>query len=96
MWTGDVVDILHRGVVDDTGLPLETRYQILSAEETTPGHEVEYQLEVFEYSINYRIGLWMDEDAPDYEDATDEEKFTGAWWADEDGKIDGDPGFNWT
>lgn len=96
MWTGDVVDILHRGVVDDTGAPLETRYQILSAEETTPGHEVEYQLEVFEYSITYRIGLWMESDAPTYDAATDEQKFTGAWWADENGKVGGDPGYNWT
>ncbi|MBV7482530.1 hypothetical protein [Bordetella sp. BOR01] len=96
LWTGDVVDILHRGVVDDTGAPLDTRYQILSAEETTPGHQAEYRLEVFEYSISYRIGLWMEADAPTYDEATDEEKFTGAWWADANGKVGGDPGFNWT
>ena len=96
MWTGDVVDMLHRGVVDDTGAPLETRYQILSAEETVPGHSVEYRLEVYEYSINFRIGLWMDDDAPDYVDATDEQKALGAWWADDDGKLGGNPGYNWT
>src|SRR5690606_13260288 len=92
MWTGDVVDMLHRGVVDDTGAPLETRYQILSAEETVPGHSVEYRLEVYEYSINFRIGLWMDDDAPDFADATEVERATGAWWADNDGKVDGSPG----
>ena len=96
MWTGDVVDMLHRGVVDETGAPLETRYQILSAEETVPGHSVEYRLEVYEYSINFRIGLWMDEDAPDYVDATDEQKALGGWWADDEGKIGGIPGYNWT
>lgn len=96
MWTGDVVDMLHHGVVDDTGAPLETRYQILSAEETVPGHSAEYRLEVFEYSINYRIGLWMAGDAPTYEAATDQQRFTGAWWADDEGKVGGDPGFNWT
>lgn len=96
MWTGDVVDMLHRGVVDDTGAPLETRYQILSAEETVPGHSVEYRLEVYEYSISFRIGLWMDDDAPDYVNASDQDKALGAWWADVDGKVEGDPGYNWT
>ncbi|OZI21716.1 hypothetical protein CAL18_12375 [Bordetella genomosp. 7] len=96
MWTGDVVDMLHRGVVDETGAPLETRYQILSAEETVPGHSVEYRLEVYEYSISFRIGLWMDDDAPDFADATEVERATGAWWADNDGQVDGSPGYNWT
>lgn len=96
MWTGDVVDVLHRGICDATGQPLETRYQILSAEETTPGHTAEYRLEVYEYSIDFRIGLWMRADAPTYDEASDEDKALGAWWADNGGKVDGDPGFNWT
>lgn len=96
MWTGDVVDMLHRGVVDDTGAPLETRYQILSAEETVPGHSVEYRLEVYEYSINFRIGLWTEASAPPYASASDTQKATGAWWADANGKVGGDPGYNWT
>lgn len=95
-WTGDVVDILHRAVVDDTGAPLETRFQILSAQETIPGHEIEYRLEVYEYSVTYRTGLWMVADAPDYLNATAKEKVFGSWWANEKGKVHGDHGYNWT
>lgn len=96
LWTGDVVDVTHRGVVDFYGQPIQTRYQILSAEETTPGHEVEYQLEVYEYGSDLRFGRWMEADAPAYEEATPTERLTGAWWADENGKVGtNDDGYRW-
>jgi len=94
-WTGDVVDVTHRSVVDFSGAPVQTRYQILSAEETEPGHTVEYRLEVYEYGPDLRFGRWMAVDSPDYEDATPEERLTGAWWADEDGKVNGNDGYRW-
>lgn len=96
-WTGDVLDVLNRGVVDVTGAPELTRWQIISADEVESGHRMRYELELYEYGVGARTGAWMEVDAPDYEDATDEEKETGAWWADDDGTVgDGQSGYNWT
>jgi len=94
-WTGDVVDVEHRSVVDDTGLPVRVRWQIVSAEEKEPGHSVTYKLFAYEFKISGRPGYWMPIDAPDYADATEEEKEAGAWWADENGLIGDDKGFAW-
>jgi hypothetical protein len=94
-WTGDVVDVEHRTVVDDTGLPVRVRWQIVSAEEKEPGHSITYKLFAYEFKISGRPGYWMPIDAPDYASATDEEKAAGAWWSDENGFIGEDKGFSW-
>lgn len=94
-WTGDVVDVEHRSVVDDTGLPQRVRWQIVAAEEKEPGHSITYKLFAYEFKISGRPGYWMSIDAPDYSDATEAQKAHGAWWADEDGTVGGDKGFSW-
>lgn len=96
-WTADVADITHRGVVDDTGLPLQTRWQLISAEEVEPGHRVEYVGQVYEYGIGVRFGFWTESDHPDYVDSTDEERQTAAYWSNDDGIIpsDGSDGYLW-
>lgn len=86
-WTGDVVDVVDRSVVDFSGLPQIARWQILSAEEIEAGHLIKYVLDLYEFGVGLLFGRWMNESAPDFESATEQERLTGAWWADEDGKI---------
>ena len=92
-WTADVVDVSTRLLTNTEGLPFTTRYQIISAQETSPGSVVKYVLQNYNFSARY--GFWMAADAPTYATATDEQKETGAWWADADGKVSGDDGYEW-
>lgn len=94
-WTGDVLDVSHRNIVDATGMPVWQRFQIISAEETVPGHRAEYQMQVYEFGVGFRFGRWMLADAPNYDDATLSERNLGAWWANSSGEVDGDPGYVW-
>jgi hypothetical protein len=75
------------------GLPQTTRYQIISAQETTPGSVIKYVLQ--NYNFTARYGYYMEADAPTFADATDEEKLTGAWYADDDGLISGAAGYEY-
>lgn len=86
-WTGDVVDVETRAVVDETGATQRSRWQIISAEESELGHQMEYKLQVYEYGIGDKFGAWMENDAPDYSDATDTEKAEGGWWANNQGTL---------
>jgi hypothetical protein len=92
-WTADVVDVSTRLLTNESGLPFTTRYQIISAQETSPGSVVKYVLQNYNFSARY--GYWMASDAPIYSLATDEQKELGAWWADADGKIGSDDGYEW-
>lgn len=95
-WTGSVVDVEHRSVVDDTGLPQRVRWQVISAQEKIPGHSISLKLFAYEFVVTFRGAYWMVDDAPDFEDATEEEIAHGAWWSDIDGKMpDGSDGFLW-
>lgn len=95
-WTGAVLDVEHRSVVDDTGLAQRQRWQVVSAEEKEPGHSLTLKLFSYEFTISYKAAYWMAEDAPDYDVASDPEKQYGLWWADEDGKLpDGSDGYTW-
>ncbi len=93
VWTADVVDVSTRLLTNTEGLPLSTRYQIISAQETSPGSVVKYVLQNYNFSARY--GFWTASDAPTYALATDEQKAIGGWWADADGKISGDDGYEW-
>lgn len=96
LWTGDLVDVTTRGLTDFTGLPARTRCQIMSAEEIDPGHRVRYEIEIYEFVIGALFGQWMESDAPTFEDATPEERLTGMWWSEIDGKMpDGSDGYTW-
>jgi hypothetical protein len=93
IWTADVVDVTSRLITNTEGLPLSTRYQVISAQETSPGSVVKYVLQ--NYNFESRYGFWMAADAPTFADATDEEKANGGWWADADGKISGVDGYQY-
>ena len=93
IWTADVVDVTSRLITNTEGLPLSTRYQVISAQETSPGSVVKYVLQNYNFSSRY--GYWMAADAPTFAAATDEEKANGGWWADADGKISGVDGYQY-
>jgi hypothetical protein len=71
-WTGDVLTVQHRNIVDPFGVPQLERYQILSAEEVQPGEVVEYQLQSFAIRVA-RVGFYTETDALNYGDYTQAE-----------------------
>ena len=93
IWTADVVDVTSRLITNTEGLPLSTRYQVISAQETSPGSVVKYVLQ--NYSFDSRYGFWMAADAPTFAAATEEQKLNGGWWSDADGKISGVAGYQY-
>jgi len=92
-WTADVVDVSSRLQTNTEGLPLTRRYQVISAQELQPGAVIKYVLQTYDFTAKY--AYWMDDDAPIFSLATDEEKALGAWWSDDDGLIDGESGYEW-
>lgn len=94
IWTGDVIDVIHRGIVDEFGNPTLNRFQVISADELDAGSVIEYKLLKFEFLGNF--AYWMASSAPDYTAATDEQKKQGMWWSDVDGLLsDGTAGYTW-
>lgn len=91
---GDVLDLETADVIDASGSARVTRWQVIEAEETTPGHSVRFVLQSYEFVG--RFGFWMDTGAPDYDAATDEEKDEGMFWADNDSLMPGgDDPYRW-
>lgn len=96
VWTADIVDIVHRNIVDFNGLPLAERYQVISVEEVQPGEIVEYEMQRFLFK-GTRFGYYMDEYAPDFVYATENEiDGNSAWYSDADGLMsDGSSGWEY-
>lgn len=91
---GDVVDVETADLIDAFGTLKVKRWQVIEVEETSPGHSVRVKLQSYEFVG--RFGFWMDDGAPDYEDATADEKTTGLFWADTDGMMpNGDDPYRW-
>lgn len=96
-WTGDVVTVQHKSMVDAFGVPTLERYQILSAEEVQPGQVVEYQLQSFALRFS-RVGFYTESDALNYDDYTPEEIEAQSltFFADENGLLpDGSTGWEY-
>lgn len=91
LWTSDVALINTRIKVDDTGAPLDSLFQVITSEEDDPGHSVVYELQTFGFDGNF--SFYMADDAPDYANATVEQLTSGAWYTDENGKINGEEGY---
>ena len=92
----DLCDIEFKSLVDFTGAPETVRYQVISKNETIPGEMIQYTAIKFEFAIGFKAGRWMVNDALVYSLATDEEKFNGCWWSDDEGQIDGDDAYVWS
>jgi len=89
---GDICDVTQRDIVDDEGRVKSTRWQVISWEEVKAG-EI-YALDLQTYELIGRFGYIMANDAPDYLDATDEERAFGCWLSGPDGLMsNGDPGY---
>jgi hypothetical protein len=72
LWTADVVDVLHRNIVDFTGDKLTERYQVLSVEEVEPGETVEYVMQRFVFR-GTRFAYYMESDALRFDEYTEAE-----------------------
>lgn len=91
---GDVCEVTTREIVDSEGRFTSSRWQVISWAEVIPG-EV-YLLDLQTYDYIGAFASWMDAGANDWASATDDEKATGAWWADSAGKYpDGTSGYQW-
>lgn len=91
---GDVCDVSLQSLLDTEGQRDVGRWQVIEARDVVPG-EV-YFLDMQTLELIGRYANWMANDAPDYLDATDEQRATGAFWANDDGEMsNGDPGYNW-
>lgn len=75
--TGDVVRVTHRSIVDETGQPIPTLLQVIKTHESAPGHKVDYKCQVFGFIQRY--GFIMANDAPSYEDSTEDQRNNGMW-----------------
>jgi len=96
LWTGDVVDVLHRNIVNFNGERLEERYQVLSVEEVQPGEVVQYEMQRFVFR-GTRFGYYMEADADNYDEYTEEE-LAGrvGFYSEEDGRMpDGELGWEY-
>jgi hypothetical protein len=96
VWTADIVDVLHRNIVDFSGLPTLERYQVLSVEEVLPGEVVQYEMQRFIFK-GTRFGFYMADTAPTFAAATQAEKDgNAAWYSDTDGLMsDGSSGWEY-
>jgi hypothetical protein len=96
LWTADVVDVLHRNIVNFNGEKVEERYQVLSVEEIQPGEVVQYEMQRFIFR-GTRFGYYMESDALNYDQYTEEE-LAGrvGFYAEEDGRMpDGELGWEY-
>lgn len=89
---GDVIDLETRNQIDTEGNRLQTRWQVIEAEETVPGEKVRCVLQSYQFVGKFAI--IMANDAPVYADATAEERLSGCWIAENTGLMpDGTDGY---
>lgn len=82
---GDVIDLTSRHILDTEGNPLETRWQVIAVEEIESGHKL--KLELQSYAFVGKFAIIMENSAPDYATATDAEKESGCWLAENTGLM---------
>lgn len=89
---GDVVDLEGRGQVDVEGNLVSTRWQVIDATEVKAGEKMQVLMQSYQYVGKFAI--IMENTAPDYASATDEEKLSGCWIAENTGLMpDGTDGY---
>ena len=81
--TADVIQLTHRTIVDNTGQPEPINLQIISSEEIESGHKMRYKCQ--EYIFSLRLAYIVENNTPDYSQATDQQKSFGAWIAPDSG-----------
>jgi hypothetical protein len=89
---GKVCDVTQRNIVDTEGRVKSSRWQVISWDEIKMG-EI-YALDLQTYDLLGRYAVIMANDAPDYLDATAEQRENGCWLSGPDGLMsNGDPGY---
>lgn len=89
---GSVCDVLSRQIKDVEGVPVQRRWQVVRFEEARHG-EI-YVLRLQSFDLIGRFAYITADDAPDYLDATAEEREFGWWFSDDDGLMsNGDEGY---
>jgi hypothetical protein len=78
---GDVISLDTYSLVDAWGNKFLENWQVISRDEPIPGHNVQVVLQTSEQAG--RFAIIMANDAPDYADATAEERLSGCWLADD-------------
>jgi hypothetical protein len=92
VYTGDVVRLTVRNLVDFTGASLPQLLQITSTEDAEEGHSVEYM--AVRFGLQQRTAFITPNDYPVYSLATQDQKDNGAWISNNDGTMpNGDPGY---
>jgi hypothetical protein len=88
---GQVAVLNHREIVDQHGSRADAVVQVVSRHETERGGKVLYKAQGYDFT--FASVLWPDPDPglPDWADATPEQRALYAYFADDDGLIDGDP-----
>jgi len=86
LWTGDVFEVQHRNLVDNTGQPLRILMQIISVIEKEAGHMLEYRCQQFGFGGRFAYVVANGTDT--YDNLTDEEKSFGGWIAPNSGIFD--------
>lgn len=89
----DVISVDTKLMRTSEGVRDVRNWQVIQREDKEPQFRIDLKLQEFAYRGRY--GNWMADDAPDYADATDEERADGCFWADNDGLIDGEEGYRW-
>lgn len=85
----DILDVTSRVVSDETGAATTKKLQITEKSEVKSGHEVKIVCQSYEFDDFY--GYVMENDANDYDSATDQEKEDGCYIIAE---ADADSGFD--
>src|SRR5690606_15866861 len=83
---GDIARITTRTVTDFTGRPDTRLVEIVEAGEAVAGHRYEYR--AIDYVFTSRYCIIMQNNAPDYEDASQELRGTGGWIGPDSGNFD--------
>jgi hypothetical protein len=87
IWTADIIEVVSAVSQSADGTSPALNWQVISSEEIDPGGVVKYNLQRFE--LQGTFGHYMADGSPDYENATDEEKAAGAWYANDSGTLPG-------
>lgn len=89
---GDVINFEHRTFVNDEGTVTGKLLQVISRNEIESGHRIQYKAQFFGFIGNF--ANIMPNSANDYTSATDNEKLTGGYISNNNGKMsDGSDGY---
>ena len=82
---GDPIDLTTRYIRDSEGNAIETRWQVIGVDDLKPGSQIKVELQ--SYQDIGKFSIIMENDAPDYADATDAERLVGCWIAEDNGRM---------